>query len=462
MKAPAHIAAGITFTGILCSIYDVNIFQSWKTISLCTFAALIPDVDTTNSLIGKSLYPIAKLINRKFGHRTITHSGLFILFIYLTCKCLLYFDLIHNPHYTMIASFAVLSHIILDMFTLAGVPFLYPFVRNACVIPGNPNYRFTVGDWKAELLVTGVCGILSFSMQPLFHNGFWTQYNRAFGTIKHVHRENNNTDLYTLCDYDYIDNNITYNGVAIVIESKENEITLFDKQNVFTLNADDHNIKINHTKPRPSAIPKAYTKIQFYGITLDSLQRMIANRLITGLIQSNVNVRYTEKAIQYNTNFINLKNKYNFRIDAVTDTTATTKNELAELQAVQRDEQRKYAIELKQYNQHFAKIEKLETQLESSMTDYRRNKLQQELITLKQKKIDKPIFTPSSRTQVRINELQKKLDKRSVQFSGHLTIYNIPDPSLPETRQQYREIEENYFAGLEQNNSVYNNKNKTK
>jgi inner membrane protein len=296
-------------------------------------------------------------------------------------------------------------------------------------------------------------------MLPLFQNGFWTSYNRTFGTIKHVHRENNNTDKYTLCDYSYIDNNITNQGTALVIESKENEIILFDKGRIFIMNADDHNIKVNYTRPRPSNIPKQYNYIQFYGIMLDSLQLLMDKNLVTGLIQSNYNVEYLDKSIKYNTNFINLKNRYNFHINAIADTTIAKHAELAELVAEQAEEQRRYNRELNKYNQHTDKIKEHDIALLSgTLTNYERNKLQNELIDLRQKHIDKPAFEPSLRTQVRINELKKSLSARNLQFSGYLTVYKIVDPSLPEVREQYREIEENITAQNQQRPSVFTNK----
>ena len=359
----------------------------------------------------------------------------------------------------MIACFSVLSHIILDMFTVAGVPFLYPFVRNACVIPGNPDYRFTVGDMKSELIVTGVCGLLAITMQPLFQNGFWTAYNRSFGTIKHVHRENNNTDKYTLCDYSFIDNNILYEGTALVIESQQNEITLFDKSRIFVLNADNHQIKVNYVKPRPSNISKQYDYIQFFSIPIDSLQSIISENLVTGLIQSNYNVEYIDKAITYHTNFIQLKNKFNFYITSIADSTTQKNTELAELEAAQTEEARRYYRDLSRYNQHFDQIKELENRLaEKNLSNYERNKLQNELISLRNRSVDKPAFEPSLRLQVRIDELRRAVSSRDLQFSGYLTIYKIVDPSLPEIRELYPEIEDNYLAS-NQPKSVFETSN---
>ena len=456
MKAPAHITAGFTFTGVLCSIFDINIFSSYTTTLLCAVCSLLPDIDTTKSLLGKAIYPIAKLINRKFGHRTITHSFLFLIIVFATCKTLIYFDIVSITDFTMIVCFSVLSHIILDMFTVSGVPFFYPFVRNACVIPGNPNYRFTVGDIKAELIVTGVCGILAITMQPLFMNGFWTSYNRSFATIKHVHRENNNTDKYTLCDYSFIDNNTTFEGTALVIESRQNEITLFDKGQIFILNSDDHQIKVNYVKPRPSNIPKQYEYIQFFNIPIDSLQLLTGQNLVTGLIQSNYNVEYVDKAIKYNTNFIQLKNRYNFFVSSIADTTTSKNTELAELEAAQLEETRRFNRELVKFRQHYARIAELDSLLSlNHLSNYERNKLQNEIIPLRSKTVERPAFQPSLRTQVRIDELRRSISDRNLLFSGYLTIYQIVDPSLPEVRERYPEIEETFIADVQPRKSVY-------
>ncbi|MDR1340423.1 MAG: hypothetical protein LBK58_10280 [Prevotellaceae bacterium] len=280
--------------------------------------------------------------------------------------------------------------------------------------------------------------------------------HRSFGTIKHVHRENNNTDKYTLCDYSYIDNNVTHEGTALVIESQQNEISLFDRGNLFVLNADDHQLKVNYTKPRPSNIPKQYNYIQFYGITLDSLQQLMTNNLCTGLIQSNYNIEYIDKAVKYNTNFVQIKNKYNFLINAMADTTISKHIQLLELEAAQQEEQRTHYHKLREYNKHMERIREVENALTSkTLSNYERNKLQNELIGLRQKKVDKPAFEPSLRTQVKIDELRKSLSERSLQFSGYLTVYKIVDPSLPETRELYREIEDNHLADTDTKQSIF-------
>jgi inner membrane protein len=246
MNAVTHVIGGAVFAGTMCSFSDVNIFENPLHIGVCVAFALLPDIDTTKSLIGKFLYPVAWIINRKFGHRTITHSLLFILGLWLVFFALRRFGIYDNPNIVKIALFSVLSHFVLDMLTVSGIPLLFPFFHNPCVIPGNKNFRFATGDMRSELVICGICGLLCITMQPLFANGFWTSYNRQFGTIKHVARENNNTEFYVVCEYSYIKNAEIHEGEALVITSKTNEITLFDREKIFVLNDEDPQLKVNY------------------------------------------------------------------------------------------------------------------------------------------------------------------------------------------------------------------------
>lgn len=63
-------------------------------------------------------------IDYKIGieHRTITHSLLVLVFTAL------FIYLIH-PGTAVVWGLTYLSHLLLDSFTIAGVPFLYPFIK---------------------------------------------------------------------------------------------------------------------------------------------------------------------------------------------------------------------------------------------------------------------------------------------------------------------------------------------
>lgn len=443
MTAPTHIIGSYIFAGTMCSFYNINLFQKPAYLALCAIAAIFPDIDTTNSTAGKIFYPIARIINRKFGHRTITHSLLFLLIIYTILTALTRTDTITDTNITTIVTFSLISHFILDMLTVQGIPFFYPFLRNACVIPGNPTYRFKTGDIRHETIVSGVCGLLCFTFQPLFSNGFWTSYNRAFGTVQHVHRENNNTEYYILCDYEYVENAKIKTGSDYVIESKTNEIKLFNPHTntITTINNDNPNIKVTHTKPRLSDIPKTYSKIQFFNINIDSVNSILKNKLASGLIQSNYNIKYVDNAITYNTNFLQFTHKFNLNIQAQTDTIkTTTAAQLRRLQAAEKEHKQKFNKKLEEYNRHMNKIKTLQAQVDSINNSpnnnlYQKDKIQKELITLHKTTKDKPQYEPDISTQIEIQNIQKISAERKLQFSGHLTILHFNQQSITQPQQ---------------------------
>jgi len=424
MNAATHIIGGAVFAGTLCSFTDVNIFENYHYMIAAAGFALLPDIDTTKSAIGKICFPIAWIIYRKFGHRTITHSLIFFAFVWLVMWGLVKFGYIADPNYIKIALFSVLSHYVFDMVTVSGVPLLYPFYQNKCVIPGNKNFRFTTGEWKSEIVVAGICGLLCITMQPLFANGFWTSYNRTFGTIKHVDRENQNTEFYVVCDYSYILNAQTIEGEAIVITSNTNELTLFDGEKIFKLNSNDPQLKVNHAKPRISEIEKRFQEYQFFGISLDSLQSILNGKIATGLVQSNYNVRYIEDAITYYTNFIRFTNRFDKRIYAGVDSIRMNmRTSIARLEASINQANQRHRSELRNWQAYQDNLVKIEDSLKNAtLSNYERNRLQQELIRLRNRNTDMPVFNPPVTQMAELEAQRRAISERALLFSGHVTV----------------------------------------
>jgi inner membrane protein len=429
MNAVTHVLGGYVLAGTLCSFTDVNVFENQTYIIACAAFAILPDIDTTKSAIGKMFYPLAWLINRKCGHRTITHSLLFLFCVWLSMYLLFRFDVIPNTDLVKIAVFSTISHFVFDMITLSGIPLLYPFFPNACVIPGNVNYRFKSGEWKSEILICGVCALLCFSMQPLFAQGFWNSYNRSFGTIRHVDRENRNTAYYVICEYSYILNAEERTGEAIVIDSKQNELILFDRREIFTLNSDNPQLKINHTRPRISTIEKRFEEKQFFNISFDSLQYLLEGKLASGLIQSNQNVQYVENAVTYHTNFIKFSNRFDFRIVVNADSGKTNiRANIARLEASINQSRQRHQSEVAKYKKHFADIAAIEDSLKSPsspLSNYEKNKLQRELIKLKNRPIEEPVYIAPASQIAELEVHKKALTERNLLFSGHVTLYTF-------------------------------------
>ena len=167
MTAPNHVAGGIVFTGLFASLFTINIFANPVYIIITIVSCLIPDIDHTKSLIGKMFYPVAKWLSVNYGHRTITHSLLFITSISIIS---IFIEKIfsNNLEISLIIFFGILSHLILDMVTLQGIPLFYPFKKNPCVLPANPDLRIRSGDIKAEGIAFFIFAVLTIFMQDLF------------------------------------------------------------------------------------------------------------------------------------------------------------------------------------------------------------------------------------------------------------------------------------------------------
>ncbi|WP_240375471.1 metal-dependent hydrolase [Bacillus piscicola] len=110
------LATGLTpFT--LSSVEGVVFFAS------ILAGGLLPDICHPFSWIGRRVGVLSMLIRKLFGHRTITHSLLFVLLLYFAAGGV---PGSMGSAVQIGVTAGVLSHIILDMLTSRGVALLYP------------------------------------------------------------------------------------------------------------------------------------------------------------------------------------------------------------------------------------------------------------------------------------------------------------------------------------------------
>ncbi|HMK38204.1 MAG TPA: metal-dependent hydrolase, partial [Bacteroidota bacterium] len=97
-------------------------------------------------------------IERRFGHRTLTHSLTFAAFLFLLCLI----PLLAGIDLSACALLGYVSHCLLDTCTPNGVRLFYPFSSVRCVFPfdGNAPDRFRVGTGSK---LDGALGILFFT-----------------------------------------------------------------------------------------------------------------------------------------------------------------------------------------------------------------------------------------------------------------------------------------------------------
>ena len=126
---------------IKCSYLDVlAILSSHGVIYLCNqigistspiyiicgavIGGLIPDIDHPKSFLGSAIQPVSTILMTTIGHRTLTHSLLFVFLISFVAS-------MFNIMLGVGLGIGMLSHIVLDLLTpkTNGVAFLYPFYK---------------------------------------------------------------------------------------------------------------------------------------------------------------------------------------------------------------------------------------------------------------------------------------------------------------------------------------------
>jgi membrane-bound metal-dependent hydrolase YbcI (DUF457 family) len=171
------LAAGVVFDSIthvsgqpltgMASVTDSLLVSKVLYYASVGFGALLPDIDNSQSLIGKRAGRLSKEIQHIAGHRTIFHSllGLVIgsllaigleqvISYLLTLRGItLSTGFVSSSHLVFIGVlFGSIMHILADALTIGGVPLLWPSSKRYG-FPPNPQQRFRTGTWPETVIV---------------------------------------------------------------------------------------------------------------------------------------------------------------------------------------------------------------------------------------------------------------------------------------------------------------------
>ncbi len=152
MTTPTHITFAeflylllLTTTGVTLSTFNVFIIA---------LSSVLPDIDTGASFPGRAMPFISNKLERRFGHRTLTHSAVFIVAFATVLLPIHLFS--PDVYICLLAGYA--SHPFLDTMTVHGVKLFYPLSNVKCVFPlevNNPHrYRMQTGSKMDRMLGT--------------------------------------------------------------------------------------------------------------------------------------------------------------------------------------------------------------------------------------------------------------------------------------------------------------------
>lgn len=131
MKGRTHLLAG-TAAGSVAAAVTYNATGSWKiatgVLGFTMIGSLFPDIDNTQSMLGRKIKPISFIINKIWGHRGFIHTPFNMLCLSAIALFAIYF---YSSQWCIpfLIGFMVGmgSHLLLDAITKGGIAFLYPF-----------------------------------------------------------------------------------------------------------------------------------------------------------------------------------------------------------------------------------------------------------------------------------------------------------------------------------------------
>jgi inner membrane protein len=151
MNYKTHINGGI-LVGLYVSIQMQNkpLIPTGILMGGALVGSLLPDIDHRNSYIGKKVKTASKAINKLAGHRKLFHAPLAYLFLYSVARGMIKDNFLIMGIEGLFLG--ILSHLILDSFTVGGLPWFYPLSKR----------RFSLGNIKTNGKLEDVfCGILT-------------------------------------------------------------------------------------------------------------------------------------------------------------------------------------------------------------------------------------------------------------------------------------------------------------
>lgn len=118
MTGKTHIVGGVASGMVLASVTS---YEPTTLVIAGAVGGLLPDICHGGSKIGRKMPVLSKIINTIFGHRTFTHSLLFLILVWLLLEI---FIPINAAKTGVLAG--MVSHFILDAATKNGIKLLYP------------------------------------------------------------------------------------------------------------------------------------------------------------------------------------------------------------------------------------------------------------------------------------------------------------------------------------------------
>ncbi len=170
MMTSTRLVLSVAATSLIFGTADLIV------LSLSAVSSQIPDIDNTNSALGRLFLGFSSYLENRFPHKSVSHS-----FVALAVFSVVVFPVaLFNQHYWLGLVSGYFWGFFAGVFTKTGVALFYPSQARA-VCPGNPRFRLSPGS-SAEffvLVLLVAVAILSISINS--SGGILRTFNQVLG-----------------------------------------------------------------------------------------------------------------------------------------------------------------------------------------------------------------------------------------------------------------------------------------
>ena len=118
MTGKTHIIGGLAAS---LAFAHVTSYDPVLLVGAGVIGAVLPDICHGGSKVGRAFPLVSKVINGLFGHRSFTHSLLFLMIMVIVMD-----SFVTNESVTAGILVGMVSHLVLDMATRNGIKLLFP------------------------------------------------------------------------------------------------------------------------------------------------------------------------------------------------------------------------------------------------------------------------------------------------------------------------------------------------
>lgn len=430
MLAPTHSVFGVFLTLIILAVFGVQWGLHWTIILFAILGAIIPDIDHPKSVIGRIFYPISAPIERRYGHRTITHSligwAISTVLFAVIIGLISFIPLITEVGWgdlpiRWIAAFSIsyFSHLILDMLNRRGSQMFWPDPGRD-VIPRNPKFRPESGS-KIEVLIFFILLALMFLAFPISKYGIASSLRWLLATPGSAIEEFKTLKTHAYLDFKGImgETREQVAGKAEVLDVSNKRLVILYNGNVYTLSDElAADIFASHVRTKKTNIPIKTERKEFKNESREYLLSQIPKgALISGSIHLPEGMEITFPV--YPGAYKTMEQKGGDLILSFASKEQVEKLALSEYFDLQR---KKDQAELSSL---YAQVEKVKSQINEIESGKGLTPLGKELLISKEdaEKQEVQLAELNSRLgeiNVKIEELRVKMKARKLVFSGEV------------------------------------------